>query len=112
MSPRTRALARTAGGLRVGALAAHAQGIQYTITDVSGPQSISAIGSAGLSNSGNVVGWCHANDGPFPEIGFFSAPRGLLLPTAPTGIAWVSFTADDVNDVGTFIGSFGTGGTG
>jgi probable HAF family extracellular repeat protein len=112
MSSRILALARAAGALGLGTLAAHAQGIQYTITDVSGPQSISAIGSAGLSNSGNVVGWCHANDGPFPEIGFLSSPRGFLLPTAPSGAAWVSFTADDVNDAGTFIGSFGTSGTG
>jgi probable HAF family extracellular repeat protein len=111
MSPRTLALARAASALGLGALAAHAQGIQYTITDVSGPQSISAIGSAGLSDSGNVVGWCHANGGPFPEIGFLSSPRGFLLPSAPTGVAWVSFTADDVNDAGTFIGSFGTSGT-
>ncbi len=111
MSPRTLALARAAGALFLGALAAHAQGIQYTITDVSGSQSITAIGSAGLSNTGNVVGWVHANDGPYPEIGFFSSPRGILVPSAPIGVSWVSFTADDVNDSGTFLGSFGTSGS-
>jgi hypothetical protein len=89
---------------------AHAQGVQYTITDVSGPQRISAIGSEGLSDSGNVVGWCQTNDGPFPQLGFLSSPRGILIPSAPAGVDWVSFTADDVNDAGTFIGSFGTEG--
>ncbi len=110
MFARTFDLGRAAVAIALAAGAARAQGIQYTLTDASGSQSLSAIGEVGLSENGYVVNWAHVAGDPTATFGYRWSPAGVVVPSSPAGVAWGSFDARAVNDDGTFVGIFGTSG--
>lgn len=92
---------------------ARAQARQYTLTNVDSVTNVggapqgSAVGVAGLSDTGFVTSWVINFSGPLGSTGFRWSPRGTLVPEAPAGVVWLGFNAVDVNDAGTFIGSYG-----
>ncbi|MBI5433194.1 MAG: hypothetical protein HZA52_10225 [Planctomycetes bacterium] len=89
------------------ALPAHAQFTQYTITNVGDAVPGSAVGVAGLSDTGFVTGWVFTSGPLFDSMGFRWSPRRTVVPAPPAGIVWQGFEVVDVNDAGTFVGSFG-----
>lgn len=94
------------------ATAAHAQTIEYTVTE------IPPVGGAffttvpfGINNSGEVVGWAQAS-GPefFLRAWRWSAQEGLILLPPPPGSASDRYGARDISDNGIIVGDEGGGG--
>lgn len=104
-----RSTALVFAALASAALAAtvRAQAAQYTITNVGGSQPGTAVGVAGLSDTGMVTGWVITSGGPFSSYGFRWSPGLFLLPDPPAGVAWTAFATYDVNNAGAFVGFFG-----
>ncbi|MSR61584.1 MAG: hypothetical protein EXS08_03930 [Planctomycetes bacterium] len=97
------------------AATARAQTGAYTLTDVGGSLPDQAWGEMGLADTGFVVSSFQDAAGHFVGFrwtpGARGAPSSLSLLDPPPGVAWVDYTAADVNNSGAVIGLFGqTGG--
>ncbi len=83
---------------------------QYVLTDAGASGLGSAIGHAGLSDTGFVTGSLAGHGRPAP-VGYRWSPAraeaaAVLVPDRET---WTGSSAVDVNDSGTFVGCFGEG---
>jgi len=95
---------------------ARAQAVAYNLTDVGGSLPAQAFAEMGLSDTGFVVSSFFDAAGHFVGYrwtpGARGVPSSLSLLDPPPGVAWVDYTALDVNASGAVIGLFGDVGGG
>ncbi|HZL99727.1 MAG TPA: hypothetical protein VFD43_05690 [Planctomycetota bacterium] len=80
----------------------------YTITNVSQAVPGMTVGWGGLSDTGFAAGWVVIAEPPYPMSSFRWSPAGTVVPDPPAGLEWLCHAGFDVNDSGTFVGTFGT----
>jgi len=82
---------------------------KYSVTDVGVESAGTATGPAGLSDTGFLAGSQAARGDRLAPVGFRRSPgatSGVGAIVVPDRSTWVGSTAVDVNDSGTFVGSF------